>query len=209
MNDLHRKRRAFARFQFEAEQLGAPAAGQRLDGREQLGPGLAQDIAELQTAVLALGDINAQPFGQGGVEIIDLLVGQRRKEPGRRMVEIGDDELQPAKGLLLPGPVDAHVLQAPQHEIALGLPGQRRHRDLQPLRRIGTGARRGGTGGKPDLARLRLAIKGRLRQLVDGFDKCRLPRIEQIKPHQPVHARRRRQVSGTAHCRRRRGIFRR
>ncbi len=110
------------------------------------------------------------------------------------MVEISDDELQAAKGLLLPGPVHAHILQPPQHKIALGLAGKRRHADLQPLRRIGTGPCRRGPGGKADFPRVRLALKGRLRQLIDGLHEGRLPRIEQIKSHQPVHPRFRSQL---------------
>jgi hypothetical protein len=58
------------------------------------------------------------------------------------MVKIGDDELQAAEGLFLPGPVNTYILQTPEHKATFPLPAQRRHADFQPLRHIGAGARR-------------------------------------------------------------------
>jgi hypothetical protein len=76
VNDLNRERCTFARFEVKAEQLGSPAAGQRLNGGEELGPGFTQHIPELKVAILAFGDIETQPFGKCCVEIINLLVRQ-------------------------------------------------------------------------------------------------------------------------------------
>jgi hypothetical protein len=76
VNDLNRQGRAFPRLEIKAEQLGSPAAGQRLDGGQKLGPGFTQNIAELEGTILAFGDINTQPFGKRGIQIIDLLARQ-------------------------------------------------------------------------------------------------------------------------------------
>ena len=64
-------------------------------------PSTRDDVADVRRARLELGEVDADPFGERGVQIADAPVGLEREEAGRRVVEIVDGVLQLLKNVLL------------------------------------------------------------------------------------------------------------
>ena len=136
VDNLNGQHQAIFCLQVQAEKFRAPAARHRFNRRQLPCPLLTQHILQLQLAILAFGHIKAQPFGKRGIQIVNFPAWQCREKTSRRMVKVGNDELQAAKRLFLLGAVHAHILQPPQDIAALGLGSDGRDTYFEPFRRI-------------------------------------------------------------------------
>ena len=79
-------------FRFAPARIGGLDDGKPLDGDE---------VADVRGARLELGKVDADPFGERGVQVADAPVRLEREEAGRRMVEIVDGVLEFLKDVLL------------------------------------------------------------------------------------------------------------
>ncbi len=177
---MHRERLAIFFAQIHVEGFGDGACRLGLNAPQKQAAVLAHDRGKGQRIAGRLGDVEAQPIGQRCIDVINPAIGQRREEAGRGMVEIGDDELQTGKCLLLAGAVLADVLQRPQFVAGFATDDGGRYLDAKPDRCIGARARRRRSGGHADFAVGGFARIPRLGQLIDGLGEFGIASIEHI-----------------------------
>lgn len=137
VHHMHGHERTVLELQIEIEGFGARMAWLGGDACDECGVLFAQYVRDREIAILRLRHIAAEPGRQRGVEVVNLAIRQRREESGGREIEIGNDELQAAEGLLLARAIFADVGQAPER---VRMPAWLRHRcdrEPEPCRFIG------------------------------------------------------------------------
>ena len=176
------------RDEVEVDDLGLAAApGLAACRSDRLSP--RDDIADVRRARLELGEVDAEPLGERGVEVDDAAVRLEREEAGRRVVEIVDRVLQLLEDVLLvlalagdvgdqpadmavraadgidPDAVPARAgrlaADAARHADFLGGAASLLGRDRQPVDRL----RRVRVGGEKPLDRMEVALALRAREL--------------------------------------------
>ncbi len=143
MEETRRERLAVPLDEVEVDDLVAVAAafGERA-GKER-DVVAADDVAEGQRARFEAGDVDAEPFGEGSVEVDDAAVRLGGEEAGRRVIEIVDGVLQLLEDGLLLLPLVGDVGDRPGDMAAAAR--RRRQRagaDPVPARPAGTARQR-------------------------------------------------------------------
>ena len=145
----HRQALAAPLDEVEVDGLGAVVAALGEHAGKQRHALAADQIAERQRPRLELGDVDAEPLGQGGVEVDDPPVRLGREEAGGRMVEVVDGVLELLEHRLLLGPLAGDVGDGPGRDRAR--PGRCRNRPRpDPVPAGAAAARTGKRRGQPD-----------------------------------------------------------
>ena len=185
MDDAHRQAGAAGGCEVEVENLGHGFARTRLDAGDQPGRLLADEFLKGQLAVGGARQVDAQPVGEGGIDVGDAAAAFSGEKAGGRAVEEVDDVLQTGEGLFLAAPVGGYVGEAPQGVVAAEAGGDGRNRYPRPHRFIGSGT--GGAGAWCDTEFLRqlAPVAGRLGKAIDLFGNLGIAGIEILDAHQP------------------------
>lgn len=135
MHQAHRQAGAVAAHQVDIDDLGADFAVGAA-AHQQAGTIAAHDVVEPDGGGFELGQVIAEPVGEGRVEVLHPSLRIGGEEAGRGVVEIIDGALQFEKGVVLPLAVAGDVLDGPQHQglAALINGGERTDADAVPER---------------------------------------------------------------------------
>ena len=181
VQEARRQARAVGAHEVEIERLGLGARrARRLDHREPLD---ADDVAHVLGARLELGEVDADPFGERGVQVADAPVRLEREEAGRRMVEIVDGVLQLLKNVLLVLALARDVGDEPA-DMRIR-PAGRADAHPVPARPVRPPA---DAAGHADLLGGAAALVGRHRQPVDRFRGVRIVGEEPLDGMQLLRA---------------------
>ena len=116
----------------------SPWVGAAAGPRDECSAVLGHDLGELEMASSDIGEVEAEPLGERGIEIVDSAVAVGGEEAGGRVVEIGDGLLHLLEASLLPLAVRGHLVDLPDHEPAFAacawIGRHRLHRDAEPAR---------------------------------------------------------------------------
>src|SRR5690606_12824663 len=125
------------------------------------------DLAQAGGARREAGEVDPEPFRQGGVDVSDTAVLVGGKEAGRRVVEVVDSLLQVEEEALLFGALLREVGELPRRQ-RLPLSGRRKSPGLDAVpARARVGTRLDGLS-ETELARAGLAVLEPGSQAVDG-----------------------------------------
>ena len=87
--------------------------------RDQGGAVLRHDRFELERPACDFRQVEAEPLGERGVQVVDIAVGVGGEETGRRAVEIGDRRLHLGEARLGPRTLQCDLIDLPHDERAL------------------------------------------------------------------------------------------
>ena len=118
MQDAHRKRGAVGLDEVDIEAPRVAVRRAAAGSGDERGAVFRHDVGELELAARCVGEVEAEPLGERGVEIIDGALAIGGEETGRRIVEIGDGLLHLLEAGLLPLAVGGHLVDLPDHEPA-------------------------------------------------------------------------------------------
>ncbi len=139
VQDAHGQARAVGLEEVDVEAAGGERRLTPAGAGDERGRILRHDPVELERRGREFGEIDAEPLGERGVEIIDAAFGIGGKEARRRIVEIGDRLLHLLEARLLALPILGDLVHLPDHERRLapgaGIGRQGTHLDAEPLRR--------------------------------------------------------------------------
>ncbi|MGC4077406.1 MAG: hypothetical protein QM702_10310 [Rubrivivax sp.] len=142
MHQAHRETGAVAADQVDVDDLGADLAV-GATAHQQAGAVATHDVVELERARLELGEVVAEPVGEGRVDVLHPAPRIGGEEAGRRVVEIVDGALQLEEGVVLPFAVAGDVLDGPQHQRLVGVADDRQGADADAVpERLGRAAGR-------------------------------------------------------------------
>ena len=138
VQDAHGQARAVGLEEVDVEAAGGERRLAPAGAGDERGRVLRHDPVELERLGGEFGQIDAEPLGERGVEIIDAAIGIGGKEARRRIVEIGDRLLHLLEARLLALPVLGDLVHLPDDERRLapraGIGRQGTHLDAEPLR---------------------------------------------------------------------------
>jgi hypothetical protein len=173
MQDAHRQCGAvgFDEVDVEAPRVALGRAAAR--SRNQRRAVFRHDLGQPELPAGNIGEVEPEPLGECGIEIVDGAVAVRGEETGGSVVEIGDCLLHLLEASLLPFAIGGHLIDLPNNKAAfapstwIGRHGL--HQDAEPARSdarilVGLAKRR-----QPELLAKRPALLGGARQAEDLF----------------------------------------
>ncbi|MCY1489888.1 hypothetical protein D9M68_236280 [compost metagenome] len=178
VDHAHRQALAVQLAQIEVEHLGLLQARLRLHGLDERQPLAGHQVADADRAWLELGQVDAEPIGERGVDVEDLALAPGGEEAGRRVVEIVDGVLQFLEEAFLVVALRRNVGNLPEIErIALAV-FERQNPRLQP-EPMGAGAA-GGAGcqrlQQAEFLMPLFALVQTVRQPIDRFRRLAIAR---------------------------------